>query len=960
MTHVFTEEELRPAVVKSNTPVLIAEVVLAQSVVDEATVKKLNREILIKCTIAVRKALNQNSPVKSQIKDFKFDEDLLERIKKCIEEATLLESAQSESVKLMMGWMQMMERDKEKQREDDRKEKVQEQIRREAKEAEDRKEKAQELIRREAKEKEMQDKQEAKEKEMQNKQELKEAEEKKEKAQEQARREAREIELQQRLELKGKEDRTLQMEKMETDRMALLESLKIVQAEIVKRSEDDIIRRKEESEKRDTKMARAVKATKGILYTIPTNPISLIVYFRNVDKIFEENNIEDELRISLLTVHLQEPARKIIAGLPDEDKSSYLRWKESLLREFHVTARKCRKSFMRVTKTAKESCVQFLARLRTLYTCYVEARGVEKSFEAIMEMVIADRFRDSLTKEERLFIANKELGNYVKGSEMARIIDVYQNEKADGEEEDMERYGHRYNRERDSRAQNNRNRWSGNGEKRRFDSYQPKQGQASNQSDYGGITSYKQNNDKGANGKGWDNQRKEARAIPKLMDKGDSQKVMKSQTLKTRMVEVEEESEEKSEEEQGEIELEVDSSEEEVQVRKVEIQRDIKKREEVQHGGEGKINRIMEEVVEFVDFGVGKIPILVDSGSDISVVRSDMIGREYNKERGAESTVILKSAFGKKVKAVLKNVRARLKEGEEEDEGGHGVVLLVAITDELSEGTALITPQDYQILKEGQVDSLISEAEYLADTHFLHVKGKTNQNMVQALECKLLSDNEGMIDKQEQQYKKEVGGIENFENNFLFHEEESAEQKRQDTQQKIRVVEVEKQSETEKIDNQQEQQIDYEEENKIDFKELQLNDSTLKICWDALGQEETKFLVEEGKGLLVRRKKIGGIEVKQLVVPKEKRALLLSQAHAALTASHLGIDKTAQRLFLYYYWPNLKRDVINYVGSCQACQRRSRIGRADKVKIKAVPRSQVAFEDIAIDLIGEIVPASSA
>src|SRR6266516_3720273 len=292
--------------------------------------------------------------------------------------------------------------------------------------------------------------------------------------------------------------------------------------------------------------------------------------------------------------------------------------------------------------------------------------------------------------------------------------------------------------------------------------------------------------------------------------------------------------------------------------------------------------------------------------------------------------------------------------------------ILVAVTNELNENIALITPDDFQTLKSNFLHAAIVSPQYLTDTNFLYDDSNTNASAVHVLETKLLDNSDASYFENDHHLNNQIDLLNNFEENFLFFERDSSELENavpKAQQLNINVMEAVKpitENQNIIIDNQSEIKIDFEQERKEDFSELQLNDATLKSCWDDLKKDDSKFFVNETNKLLFRTKKLAGISVSQLVVPKVKRDLLLSQSHTALAASHLGIDKTMQRLSLYYFWPNIKKDVANYVGSCQACQRRFRISRADKVKIKPMPRSQIPFQDISMDLIGELDPPSSA
>lgn len=60
--------------------------------------------------------------------------------------------------------------------------------------------------------------------------------------------------------------------------------------------------------------------------------------------------------------------------------------------------------------------------------------------------------------------------------------------------------------------------------------------------------------------------------------------------------------------------------------------------------------------------------------------------------------------------------------------------------------------------------------------------------------------------------------------------------------------------------------------------------------------------------------------VYQVVVPKTKRRDILSMAHESALAGHLGVNKTYQKVLTHFFWPGLRKDVVNYCRSCHVCQ----------------------------------------
>ena len=93
--------------------------------------------------------------------------------------------------------------------------------------------------------------------------------------------------------------------------------------------------------------------------------------------------------------------------------------------------------------------------------------------------------------------------------------------------------------------------------------------------------------------------------------------------------------------------------------------------------------------------------------------------------------------------------------------------------------------------------------------------------------------------------------------------------------------------------------------------------------------------------------------VEQLVVPVSLRQDILSVAHQS--NSHLGITKTYQRIINEFFWPGLKKDVVNFVNQCHICQVS---GKPNEVIPKAplipivVPHEP--FTKVIIDCVGPL------
>ncbi len=116
-----------------------------------------------------------------------------------------------------------------------------------------------------------------------------------------------------------------------------------------------------------------------------------------------------------------------------------------------------------------------------------------------------------------------------------------------------------------------------------------------------------------------------------------------------------------------------------------------------------------------------------------------------------------------------------------------------------------------------------------------------------------------------------------------------------------------------------------------EFREAVREDESLKE-WRELGdRRERGFSWKEGA--LVRGLYVGWEEFREvLVLPREYRGRVMKLGHDG--NGHLGAAKVQAVVSKYFVWPGMARDLIEYCGSCELCQRKS----------KAKPRKAPAVE----------------
>ena len=154
-----------------------------------------------------------------------------------------------------------------------------------------------------------------------------------------------------------------------------------------------------------------------------------------------------------------------------------------------------------------------------------------------------------------------------------------------------------------------------------------------------------------------------------------------------------------------------------------------------------------------------------------------------------------------------------------------------------------------------------------------------------------------------------------------------------------------------------------------EFKRLQKEDSSLSRIWDLIKSGDTRdglyrdefFLKND---LLYRRvPKPRGFEEEshtQLVVPRSLRPLVLKTSHESVLGSHMGFKRTADRILECFYWPGCQVEIKRWTQSCDICQKTVKQGSVPRAPMQISKLADYPFQHIAVDLIGELVPASGA
>ena len=662
-----------------------------------------------------------------------------------------------------------------------------------------------------------------------------------------------------------------------------------------------------ESEKQlGSRLRKANDATRGSLYPMPTEPAAVATYLSQMDRIFDFCKVDEDLRSNLLTPFLTDRAREAVNGLSIEKYHNYSSWKEVILRQYRLTATAYRQQFLRASRSVGESCSLFVTRIRAMFKYYIASRKVQ-SLEDLIELILADRLRDSLHPNSKFMIQDKEQEEWMRVDDMAKTVDIYE----------VCRGYNLSEKEKKERSEKSSNV--------RAVTVAPKAGTSSESSLEAKRTEWR-SRIRCYNCAGAGHLAKECKKPKQESSKGDNKQNSSGQRREpycyfcnatghsTKMCR------------RRPQHANPDScwfcgnsthkakdcpkprrNQDQKKVNRVDVVTTV--------SDELNVNRVSGCTSEYESSEMllqkGKISLagvisnfVCDSGTQISVINSKMLPHDYTRSHSSGKILNLKSAWGDIARAEVVNIPARIVQSVHIMDQNTEILICCAVTDKLLEDTALLTVEDVKALQEA-VDCQIPQAELITGTHIYYTDPNYMQEqMVRRVEEKVLNRSGKTI------------GLPLFKPNELPD---------------LRTTSRETEEE---------------------FRKSQKEDSTLALLWDTVGQEDSCFLVEND--LLYRNKDLQGTTISQLVLPVAYRDQVIYAAHDALWSMHFGHKKTSKRIQLYFWWPALDSQVKTYVKSCPDCQSVARKTRLDRVPIAPVERGIQAFDVIHIDMIGPL------
>jgi putative transposase len=106
------------------------------------------------------------------------------------------------------------------------------------------------------------------------------------------------------------------------------------------------------------------------------------------------------------------------------------------------------------------------------------------------------------------------------------------------------------------------------------------------------------------------------------------------------------------------------------------------------------------------------------------------------------------------------------------------------------------------------------------------------------------------------------------------------------------------------------------------------------------------------KKILYKKVKVNNQNKIVVCLPLRFRLEVLYSYHDdALTGGHLGIAKTIDKIMNRYYWPSMRKDIIEYVQSCTECQAKKKLLLPPAGMMIPITKKR-PFDTIGIDFLG--------
>jgi len=738
--------------------------------------------------------------------------------------------------------------------------------------------------------------------------------------------------------LDREEKRREQEIQLEKERLALeREKLKIEEKEAQARTgvaQAQLKFKVDKEQEAAVRLKKYADAVKNVLPKQPSDSLEIVSFFKNVEKIFEEFEIPNELWSALVRPYLNDRSKHMIGKLEPTVVSDYKAIKDTILRENHVSPPEFRQRFNELTKKEGETYVMFASKLKTLLDSYLEARNVT-SLDDLKTLLIADRIKSTLFANLLryvLAIEAKTTDGWMSAHDLAVEVDNYIANNMGAIPKSGIITGH-------SHVPQQRSRFDKRLVDNKISTANVKPAQ-----EIHGISCFECG---GPHLK---------RNCPRIKNAG--RRTFGPQTAKTRVNAALHKSDTRAVESPAVAPADVTTTNTS-SVNRTAVhgytENTCQSLSMINDDVEAK-NDDVRELIELpmkhqlhhfrvAIAGLSKpittnfqiLQALDDSGAEIVIAKSSIINQLDDVE--VIGNTRLSGVTGEALDCPLVKIQLALLQDEQGNDVDVTVAPRVIVPCALIDGLAeeLILPL---AVTDHLTSALNKSDRYFCDT----VVNTTTRSGLDTAARTLqrpspdssASDATGAGDRKNDDF---IEANDFSDLRALFDDSIDSEQ----------LLDCDENDANDKDDNVEHINVNDHAARQSLIND-QMQDPSLKTCWRWAERGKANMYVDNG--VLMRSVSMFGRKFTQVVVPINRRPQILEFGHNL--AGHMSAKKSWARIRMNFWWPDVKRQIIDYVSKCEVCQKKARKTCFDKTPIKGTPRQQMAFSHWYVDVVGPL------
>ena len=105
---------------------------------------------------------------------------------------------------------------------------------------------------------------------------------------------------------------------------------------------------------------------------------------------------------------------------------------------------------------------------------------------------------------------------------------------------------------------------------------------------------------------------------------------------------------------------------------------------------------------------------------------------------------------------------------------------------------------------------------------------------------------------------------------------------------------------------------------------------------------------------LSRINALAGDDSESSGIDQEMKIKILQKNHDSVLGGHKGMNKSYEAIKLHYQWPNMRKEIEDYVKKCEKCQTNKTLRPTKRAPREITTTARHPFERCALDILGPL------